>query len=393
MCSLAGLQVLCTVGPTLCSASSTGAAAVGFRRFPLMRAWCMLSVRMSRAHPRRVSLVFAHYVLGLSGALDAASSQRVQGIARATFLMKRKRQSKPPLTQGMVRSLEMLVCNPSGRPMDRYVAGFFLVCIYMRARYSDGLHMQDLSREVAGSSSLDGYLEAQVMRSKTSYTIERKVQALPMAAPLHGLTSLDWVAEWLQVRSDLQVPAGPGIPLLVERAASGGWSRTPPSAGVAGAWLRGELLRSGPTARTPVRQLACLGPASSGSIPITNGHWAITLPLETAWSTFTLGMPLRQRCESWTRSSAWCARAPSILMLGGLECLLGAVFWLRVAGQRLLTRLGVRVRRRDSTMSLQFRKAKGRRTRRTWAWITRGRRLHVKPCVVPIEILICGVGS
>ena len=58
------------------------------------------------------SLVFAHYVLGLSGALDAASSQRVQGIARATFLTKRKRQSKPPLTQGMVRSLEMLVCNP-----------------------------------------------------------------------------------------------------------------------------------------------------------------------------------------------------------------------------------------------------------------------------------------
>ena len=70
----------------------------------------------------RSSLVFAHHVLGLQRALDAADSPRVQGMTRSMFLEKRKRQPKPPLTQAMVRKLEELVCDEHGKDMDRYVA-------------------------------------------------------------------------------------------------------------------------------------------------------------------------------------------------------------------------------------------------------------------------------
>ena len=289
------------------------------------------------------SLVFAHHVLGLSGALEAADSQRVQGVARATFLTKRKRQSKPPLTQTMVRSLEILVCDPAKRSIDRYVAGFFLVCVYMRARYSDGLHMQDLSREVAGSSSLDGYLEAQVMRSKTSYTVESgrcrpcQWRRLFMGSLLSiGCLSGCSFGLILEFQSVLLSRSW----LSVRHRVSGAVLHHPLGLQVRGYvafffLLVEMLLRCDTTGRTPARLPVCHGQVSVGLSFIIKERWVITLPLGTAWSTFTLGMPLRQRFESWTRCWAWYAMVSLTQTLVGPECLLGVVLnrvvlWLRL---------------------------------------------------------------
>ena len=167
--------------------------------------------------------------------MRAVSESR--GLLGAAFLQKRKKKPKPPLSVAMVKALENLVCSAAAPPGDRIVAGFFLVCVYARARFSDALHMEDLKVDRVPGPRLQGYLETSVSRSKTSYTVERKTEYLPMVV----LTGKDWVSEWMTLRTDQEMPSGPGVPLLVMGSKRGGWTRVPPTASFAAAWLRGLL--------------------------------------------------------------------------------------------------------------------------------------------------------
>ena len=190
-----------------------------------------------------VSLSFCHHLLGLLGAQEAALSARVVGASRHAYLRKRKKVQKPPLTVAMVADLERFVAEPEGSLEDRVAAGFFLLCVYTRGRYSDCLNLQGLAIDTPDASArpLVGYIEGSVSRCKTAYTVERKTQLLPMVAPRHGVTALDWSTAWLRVRREAKVPEGPGLPLLPAPSA-GGWQRVPPTAALAADWLRSILL-------------------------------------------------------------------------------------------------------------------------------------------------------
>ena len=148
-----------------------------------------------------VSLSFCHHLLGLLGAQEAALSARVVGASRHAYLRKRKKVQKPPLTVAMVADLERFVAEPEGSLEDRVAAGFFLLCVYTRGRYSDCLNLQGLAIDTPDASArpLVGYIEGSVSRCKTAYTVERKTQLLPLVAPRHGVTGLDWSTAWLRV--------------------------------------------------------------------------------------------------------------------------------------------------------------------------------------------------
>ena len=228
-------------------------------------------------HSFLTTLRFAHYVLGLLGALECASSSRVSGVARLMFLTKKKRQ-RPALTAKMVAALEKLVADPEASSLDRVIAGFFVLLVYTRGRFSDGLNMQNLRAEIPASASADslvGYVEADVSRTKAAYTLERKTMYLPIVAPRHGVTDHDWFSGFLEARQASGVPTGPGIPLLPSRASSSGWSTVPPTAGVAASWLRGILQSLGFAARD-------VAPIGTHSCKTTTLSWASKVGLSTA---------------------------------------------------------------------------------------------------------------
>eukprot|EP00435_Cladocopium_sp_Y103_P061868 s616_g23.t1 len=200
-----------------------------------------------------VSMTFCNFILGLTGADDVISSQRIQGCARESYLNKRKLQQRPPLLADQVRALENYVADMVGTPRDVYAAGCFLLCIFMRARFSDMQHMCDiLADEVVVGDQVCGYIEAKVTRSKSSYTTERKTMFLPMAAPLLGLTGKNWFRQWQQARLQGAVPRGEGLPLLPQPAANG-WLRVPMSAAMGGDWLRKILVALGFTDNQTMR--------------------------------------------------------------------------------------------------------------------------------------------
>ena len=191
------------------------------------------------------SIAFCHYVLGAVGALDCLRSNRLLGVARITYLRKRKKLQRPPFSVEMVIRLELFICDTSNGATDRICAGFFVLITYMRARYSDGQAMASIHLDPGAQGDLSGYLEAEVSRTKAAYTTERKTMLLPMVAPRRGLSGRDWYAAWQDARKERQVPAGEGIPLLPSLASESGWTLVPPTAAVAGGWLRGLLVKIG----------------------------------------------------------------------------------------------------------------------------------------------------
>ena len=184
-----------------------------------------------------VSVAFSLYVLGLTGADLVMQSSRITGLAREMYLRKRKLVQRRPLTVKIVKALEDFAQDDSKSLFDRVAAGCFLLCVYMRARFSDMIHMTAFKAdELFIDGFLEGYIECSVTRSKSAYTTERKTQFLPMAAPRRGLSSGDWFASWQAASVASGKPRGEDVPNLPVPT-EGGWSKVPLTASEGCTWL------------------------------------------------------------------------------------------------------------------------------------------------------------
>ena len=241
--------------------------SVGVVPFPMMEQHCYDFARGSKhtaptfLRSFLVSIAFCHFVLGLTGADMCRESLRVQGVARESYLTKRKRCQRDPLTVQQVRILELLVCGElDARPAEQLGAWFFLVCMYSRARYSDGLNMCDIFIDCPDPKRkpLYGFFQGRVSRSKTAYTTERKTMNLPMVGPRRGVSGRDWVGAGLALRKRLPISMAEGNPLLPAPTRAG-WQQVPLGAGQAGLWLRGilKMLRESPEAVSNVGTHSC----------------------------------------------------------------------------------------------------------------------------------------
>ena len=191
------------------------------------------------------SLGFALHVLGLCSAKHVLDSKRIKGLADKCYLMKRKTRSRLPLRVDELAHLEEVVMGRKGRPMaDRHAAGCFLFMVYARARFSDMMNVGKLEFDIADSDETTrGYIEAQVARSKTSFSVDRKVRLLPMTATMFGVLAEPWGRSWKDVLEKSGITVGSGKPLLPGRTPDG-WHTLPLSAEAATSWLRNLIQTS-----------------------------------------------------------------------------------------------------------------------------------------------------
>ena len=111
---------------------------------------------------RLQSSVKLHWIhLGLKGALEAASSQRITGPCFSEFVKKGRTRRKAPLSVLSVLVLESIVQHGTCTA-DRIVAGACLLGVLGRLRWSDVLKVRKIAidREEDGS----GYLECEHAR-------------------------------------------------------------------------------------------------------------------------------------------------------------------------------------------------------------------------------------
>ncbi|CAE6914648.1 unnamed protein product [Symbiodinium sp. CCMP2592] len=192
------------------------------------------------------SLAFAKFTVSLKVS-DEVFSPRVRGLSSKLYLDKRKTRQKPALKVDHVRKLEAIATGSINfEPADRVAAGFFVWTLYARARYSDaqaaGAMTCDLSDTPDG---VVGYLEAAVERSKTSFSLERKVRHLHMFAPIQGIGEVPWGVKWFEFYKVHGPPLGTGKPLLPSPLSGGGWQTAPLAVASATKWMKSLLIRAG----------------------------------------------------------------------------------------------------------------------------------------------------
>ena len=201
------------------------------------------------------SIAFAKYVLGLTGCDEALSSGRVRGVVAVHFTNKRKLTQRPPLTVDQIRSLEFTVIDKNRSAMDRIAAGFFLLLIFGRLRFSDAQSISEMHLDkVPGSDH--GYLECGAERCKTSLTMEKKVRLLPVVVPTMSFSVDGWVEDWMDLRKQQKMELGAGKPLLPTPTVEGTWGKVPLSCEAAGDWLRG-LVKEKPGGKVRIATHSC----------------------------------------------------------------------------------------------------------------------------------------
>ncbi len=122
------------------------------RPFPITErdiAACMFRLRregkfVSRGASLREALRFAHYCLGLDGALTACDSSRVKGASDLMLCGGGTWQPAYPLHVEEVLMFHKILADDARYVLDRWAAGNILVMIYGRCRASDLGHVEKL---------------------------------------------------------------------------------------------------------------------------------------------------------------------------------------------------------------------------------------------------------
>ena len=186
-----------------------------------------------------LSLSFAYHVLGLSGGDVGSKSGRVRGLSDVHFCNRRKLIQRPPLSVQQITYLENTVRDVNRATFDRMAAGYFLLLVFGRLRFSDGMQISEMTLDAIRLEGRDhGFLECKAERTKTSLTLERKIRFLPIAVPLLGFSDPCWVQVWLELRKQQGLECASGMPVLPAPMQNGSWSKVPLSVGAASEWLR-----------------------------------------------------------------------------------------------------------------------------------------------------------
>ena len=221
------------------------------------------------------AVAFCGHVLGCPSALGTLESKRLIGISSKFYQRKRRLRQRPPLQVAHVKALEAILCGNRKLP-DKVAAGFFLWLVGARARFSDGQAAGKLSLDVTETKDgFKGFLHADVTRTKSSMTLEKKTRFLPMSSPIELLGDEPWALRYLQAMDDSGLERGEDKPLLPSPSESG-WGSLPLSAESASAWLRSLLTTSG----FSNEEVKCIG---THSCKVTGLSWAAkaALPKET----------------------------------------------------------------------------------------------------------------
>ena len=224
----------------------------GIRPFPYTEAslYAFLEVVGESASPSfgrsfLCSVAFCIHVIGMPTSV-CVMSQRVSGLAAKYFMNKRKLRQKPPLLTEHVMFLEEIVLGLRNKgAVDRVAAGFFCFLVYARARFSDGQASGNLTLDIASGDSPVGYIQADITRSKSSMSLERKTRFLPIVAPIRGLHKQPWATAWWDAIAESGLPIGAGKPLLPSPGFETGWGQVPLTAEAAASWLRALLVGCG----------------------------------------------------------------------------------------------------------------------------------------------------
>ena len=155
------------------------------------------------------SVRFMEHVIGLHGVVDLLS-KRCLGAAKLPTAG--PQQQAAPLRVAELVALHETLGDGTEDLWDRHMAGAFLCCVYTRSRWSDMQHTNFLLADP--DNAMPEFLELSIADYKTKAANSWRGGLLAAVAPAVGVTTENWVAEWLNVRAMLEAPLSEGFPLM-----------------------------------------------------------------------------------------------------------------------------------------------------------------------------------
>lgn len=149
-------------------------------------------------------------------------SSRLRGIAFQELGRKAVLRQRSPLTASMVMDLELLVASTAADRSKRIIAGTALFILFGRARVGDIARATMEPKLDAAEGDAHGFVETFLVDHKTAKPGTRK--ALPVTAPICGLTHHPWARTWLTLRSEAGIDAAVSKTMLPMRLSDGTFS-------------------------------------------------------------------------------------------------------------------------------------------------------------------------
>ena len=152
---------------------------------------------ISRGASFRESLRFAHYTLGLDGAISACDSPRIKGAADVMLCRGGTWSPADALFVSEVMTFHNILEDECKPVLDRIAAGNVLTMIYGRCRASDLALIKSVKLDYGPDS---GYLELGTQHHKSSRKATLKRKLLPIVIPVMGINKKNWVELLLSLR-------------------------------------------------------------------------------------------------------------------------------------------------------------------------------------------------
>ncbi|CAE7905390.1 unnamed protein product, partial [Symbiodinium necroappetens] len=157
----------------------------------------------SRASALLSAFRFVNYVLGVD-LKDILGSRRVCGLSVQLGIRKAPTSRARPLTVQEVRSLHSTLGDPKESDWNKAIAGYLLLALYSRARHSDLAQVEEVISDYDLEGS--GYLEIRLRVHKTSQTLAKRNDLLPIIVSAKGVNQGDWLGAVAAAFSKVGLP-------------------------------------------------------------------------------------------------------------------------------------------------------------------------------------------
>ena len=207
------------------------------------------------------ALNFCKHVVGIDVSFDTENliSAKIHRMIEASDAMRKEKSQARVLTVKEVEHLELYLADERCTLTDRFASGCMLFCLYSRSRWSDIRKIYSFYADIdEKEGKISGYLECKTRSHKTSRLVAKGGLAMPLVAPVWGVTSPPWGLMFLKVAqlAGRQLENFDHEPLLAAPNMTGGWSSRSVTTKEAGQWIRNLLKKlEGGSAFTTIHTL------------------------------------------------------------------------------------------------------------------------------------------
>ena len=157
----------------------------------------------SRASALLSAFRFVNYVLGVDSK-DILCSRRVCGLSVQLGVRKVPTSRARPLTVQEVGSLHSTIGDAKESAWNKAIAGYLLLALYSRARHSDLTQVEEVISDYDLEGS--GYLEIRSRVHKTSQTLAKRNDLLPIIVSAKGVNPGDWLGATAAAFNEVGLP-------------------------------------------------------------------------------------------------------------------------------------------------------------------------------------------